>query len=439
MQGWRLQLKRKNGLEEIINLDSSPKVFVGDDTANEICIASIQIPARLKMIESKKDFVRIRLTDDVIPSFKGQAGNRKRWKNPLYTGEIIDVVDTASWKVEDIEFKLFREAPIALSPFTKEVNPLERKHFWQSIGMSAATHALLILVLIIGGFVLRQFEDKPEIDVLAKAEKVSIQEVKEIFKPKEVVVVTEEVPASVEPEPVKEEPKVEPEPKKTASAKASNTRGKKNRALSAATGRSTTPGKPNVNNMGLLAVASARTGDARSLSVDAPRVLTPDPNAKTNGIGMNPLGQGVRSGIQTQQVAQLNGVSVGGYESGSISKQITATKGPGVQLVRKEIEIRGGLDPAIIQQIVQERLAEVRYCYENALLSDVNLGGKVSTSWTIRADGSVSELEAMSDEPRMQKIYGCIKERIGRWKFPEPKGGGVVHVKYPFVFSSFGS
>ncbi len=29
--------------------------------------------------------------------------------------------------------------------------------------------------------------------------------------------------------------------------------------------------------------------------------------------------------------------------------------------------------------------------------------------------------------------------RIRRWKFPEPKGGGVVAVTYPWLFSPAGS
>jgi hypothetical protein len=33
----------------------------------------------------------------------------------------------------------------------------------------------------------------------------------------------------------------------------------------------------------------------------------------------------------------------------------------------------------------------------------------------------------------------CILSKIRRWKFPEPKGGGVVAVNFPWVFSSAGT
>lgn len=438
MHGWRLQIKRESGLSEVINLDAQKKIRVGDDTNNEICIASTAIPANLLLIQNARGELRLRLTDEVRSSLKGEFSKKKKWKDPLYQGEIYVIEGHAEWKIGENEFKVYQADRITLSPITSPKDPQERKHFWQSVGLSATTHLLLLLVLLVGGFILREYETKQE-DLLAKAEKVSIAEVKEIFKPQEeIVAVQEEAPAVVEPEPVKPpEPKAEkPKPK---AEKAPKPGAKKNKALAAATGKSSTPAKPNVKAMGLLAIQGAKTTEARSLSIDQPKVFQADPAAKTNGIGMNTLGSGVRSGIQTQQVAQLNGVSVGGYESGALSKQIGTKNTPAVQLVRKEIEIRGGLDPAVIQQIIEERLAEVRYCYENALLTDTNIGGKISTSWTIRADGSVSDLEAMSEDPKLQRIHGCIKERIVRWKFPEPKGGGVVHVKYPFVFSSLGS
>jgi hypothetical protein len=32
-------------------------------------------------------------------------------------------------------------------------------------------------------------------------------------------------------------------------------------------------------------------------------------------------------------------------------------------------------------------------------------------------------------------VEGCIASRFMQFKFPEPKGGGIVIVSYPFIFS----
>jgi hypothetical protein len=440
MNGWRLQIKRQLGACELINLDSQSIVHIGDDTGNEICMTSTLIPPKLRMLQVKRRFIRLRLTDEVLSSFRGTPFCRQSWKTALYRGEMIDITEPAEWKIGDCEFKLFREEKIILSQYKNELDPQERKHAFQSVGMAGAAHVLLILVLLVGGIALRDFESPPVTPLLAKAEKISIAEVKNVFQPPKGITAPEERTVSMPPEVQKEVA-----PKKQTERTLSQNKTKAGPASmsipsrSAATAAGSGPAKPNVQAMGLLAVAGARTSESRSLSIESPRVLHADPHAKNSGIGLNLLSRGVRAGIQTQQVAELNGTSVAAYESGEIARQITASRGPGVQLVRKEIEIRGGLDSMVVQQIVQERLAEVRYCYENALLSNTLLAGKVSTSWTILSNGDVSNLEAVSDNPNMQQIFGCIRDRINRWKFPEPKGGGVVKVKYPFVFSSLGS
>src|SRR5690606_4360549 len=102
-------------------------------------------------------------------------------------------------------------------------------------------------------------------------------------------------------------------------------------------------------------------------------------------------------------------------------------------------EVRGGLDPAVIRQIIEERLPEVRYCYEKALLESKNLKGKISASWTISAQGGVLDLSTASEEVQDTVLHPCLREQMNQWKFPQPKGGGVVHVKYPFVFNPVGS
>jgi hypothetical protein len=31
-------------------------------------------------------------------------------------------------------------------------------------------------------------------------------------------------------------------------------------------------------------------------------------------------------------------------------------------------------------------------------------------------------------------LRACLEEKVMRWRFPAPRGGGVVIVRYPFVF-----
>ncbi|MEL6177655.1 MAG: AgmX/PglI C-terminal domain-containing protein [Myxococcota bacterium] len=33
-------------------------------------------------------------------------------------------------------------------------------------------------------------------------------------------------------------------------------------------------------------------------------------------------------------------------------------------------------------------------------------------------------------------VASCVAGKVRRWVFPQPKGGGIVVVTYPFVFSA---
>jgi hypothetical protein len=105
-----------------------------------------------------------------------------------------------------------------------------------------------------------------------------------------------------------------------------------------------------------------------------------------------------------------------------------------VSIEAKEVEVRGGLEDPVVRRIIEERLPSIRICYETALLQAPDLQGEVVVSWTVQPSGQVSDVMSESKEMKSEDIQKCLKERVGQWKFPEPKGGGIVNIRYPFVF-----
>lgn len=89
----------------------------------------------------------------------------------------------------------------------------------------------------------------------------------------------------------------------------------------------------------------------------------------------------------------------------------------------------GSLDKELIRRVVKEHESQIRYCYERALQETPGLAGKVSVRWVIDTQGRVTEASARGVAGEVEE---CIEERVRRWHFPLPKGGGVV-VQYPFV------
>lgn len=94
----------------------------------------------------------------------------------------------------------------------------------------------------------------------------------------------------------------------------------------------------------------------------------------------------------------------------------------------------GSLDPAEVDRVIKRNLPSIRYCYQKELQSHPGIGGKVSVKFTIAADGTVSSATTRPTTP-MPAVEACLANRFLKLQFPEPKGGGVVLVSYPFVFS----
>ena len=101
----------------------------------------------------------------------------------------------------------------------------------------------------------------------------------------------------------------------------------------------------------------------------------------------------------------------------------------------------GGLDKAIIRRVVRAHLNEVRACYELELQHAPELSGRVSTRFTIAADGSVASALADRDGlasrgPAGERIAACVAGAIRRWTFPRVRNGAATVVSYPFSFYS---
>lgn len=91
------------------------------------------------------------------------------------------------------------------------------------------------------------------------------------------------------------------------------------------------------------------------------------------------------------------------------------------------------IDRALIQEVVQRSMAQIRYCYQRQLQREPGLGGKVVVRFTIAADGSVSSASTKESTLANETVESCINGRFLRMEFPAI--GGTAIVSYPFLFS----
>ncbi len=86
-----------------------------------------------------------------------------------------------------------------------------------------------------------------------------------------------------------------------------------------------------------------------------------------------------------------------------------------------------------IRRVVRQRLAEVRYCYEQRLRVRPDLAGRVPVTFIIATDGAVQSAVIGGSTLGDVEAEQCIALAVRRWGFPPPSDGGVVTVTYPFV------
>lgn len=93
----------------------------------------------------------------------------------------------------------------------------------------------------------------------------------------------------------------------------------------------------------------------------------------------------------------------------------------------------GRLPPETIQTVVRQHFGAFRTCYENGLQKNSKLQGRVTVSFVINLDGTVSN--AADDHSTMPDpgVVQCVVAGFGGLTFPPPQGGYVT-VVYPVQF-----
>jgi hypothetical protein len=163
--------------------------------------------------------------------------------------------------------------------------------------------------------------------------------------------------------------------------------------------------------------------------------------------GLGPNGTG-RAGADTGRplIGGPPGLSTVGLRPGS-GGPILRDHDPGklghrsarsVEFVTEQAVVRGTLDREIVRRVVRQHLNEVRYCYEQALGRKPALAGRVVAHFSITPGGTVLASALQTSTLGDAAVESCIVAATRRWSFPQPRGGGLVTVSYPFQLAPAG-
>ncbi len=98
--------------------------------------------------------------------------------------------------------------------------------------------------------------------------------------------------------------------------------------------------------------------------------------------------------------------------------------------------LMGALDKELIRETIVANKGSVISCYNSvvALKSPNSLRGKIAVRFVISATGDVCATELSQSTVSHPVLERCVLDAVASWRFPPPKGGGIVIVTYPFIF-----
>ena len=167
-------------------------------------------------------------------------------------------------------------------------------------------------------------------------------------------------------------------------------------------------GAPSGKNNPSLGSASTTLAGVKNAAPDSKSLI-----AKSGGVGNSGLG------------ANSNGIGAVSEGTGSSAK---IGEGAG------DFAVSGGLDRDTVRRIIQSYRAQVRACYDRALVSSPNLQGRISYSWKILSDGGVVDAKVAKTTVESPNLKACVLEVIQQMQFPKSSRGMSTTVIYPFVF-----
>ena len=145
------------------------------------------------------------------------------------------------------------------------------------------------------------------------------------------------------------------------------------------------------------------------------------------GFGTGSLGAG-RFGVKGVGSGKGKGYGRGVAGTGSRKAKLPKVI-PGRPLVM------GSLDPEIIKRYIRKKRRQYGFCYSQQLQRYKNLKGTVKVAFTITGSGRVVGAKVASGTDLSNKaVQTCVRNVTASIVFPQPKGGGIVKVTYPFRF-----
>ena len=96
----------------------------------------------------------------------------------------------------------------------------------------------------------------------------------------------------------------------------------------------------------------------------------------------------------------------------------------------ESLDVRGALAKPVVRRILGRHINELIWCYEEALIRQRGLHGRLQLAFAVDETGRAGAVEVTGSEALLAtKMGGCIAEGVRRWTFPGPGQGAAAGVQ----------
>lgn len=189
----------------------------------------------------------------------------------------------------------------------------------------------------------------------------------------------------------------------------------------------------------VLAVRGGRVellSQARDMDTDAAASITP-----TTGLGASGFTDPSIGDIGTIGAGSGSGAGSGArgpHEVGPGSGASKRVVGPAPQVRMGASGVSGRMPPEVIQRIVRQNFGRFRRCYQQGLMTQPDLAGRVVVRFVIGAEGSVTAAQNADSTLPSASVVQCVVSSFLALTFSPPESGRIT-VTYPLQFAPDGA
>jgi len=96
-----------------------------------------------------------------------------------------------------------------------------------------------------------------------------------------------------------------------------------------------------------------------------------------------------------------------------------------VSVTVKDVQVKGNLTPAAVQKALEDELAKLTQCCQDAAKAGLKLPAEITLTFTIGLDGKITGTPKLTPAAPQKSLENCLAAALKGIQFPQPQPAPV--------------